>query len=123
MAMRAEGKRSAGAANVRGTAARIIDQVRCGERSLSSLLPDGLDRLAERDRPLARELVQGVLRHLARLESITAQLLDKPLRRRDSQLHALILVGLYQQIEMRIPTMRRARRPLLLQPVPHGRRG
>jgi 16S rRNA (cytosine967-C5)-methyltransferase len=103
MAMRAEGKRSAGAANVRGTAARIIDQVRCGERSLSSLLPDGLDRLAERDRPLARELVQGVLRHLARLESITAQLLDKPLRRRDSQLHALILVGLYQQIEMRIP--------------------
>jgi 16S rRNA (cytosine967-C5)-methyltransferase len=49
-----------------------------------------------RDRAYARHLVYGVLRWLTALEWLADQLLRKPLRRKDRDVHRLILVGLFQ---------------------------
>jgi 16S rRNA (cytosine967-C5)-methyltransferase len=48
-------------------------------------------------------LCYGTLRHHWRLQSWTGQLLDRPLKRRDSVINALLAVGLYQLTETRIP--------------------
>jgi 16S rRNA (cytosine967-C5)-methyltransferase len=48
-------------------------------------------------------LCYGTLRHHWRLRSWTGQLLDRPLKRRDSVINALLAVGLYQLTETRIP--------------------
>ena len=71
--------------------------------SLSSLLP-GL----ERDHPdanhaLVREYCFGVCRWFHRLQAIASGLMDKPLRKRDTDIQCLILLGLYQLLYMRTP--------------------
>jgi 16S rRNA (cytosine967-C5)-methyltransferase len=48
-------------------------------------------------------LCYGTLRHHWRLQSWIDQLLDRPLKRRDSVINALLAVGLYQLTETRIP--------------------
>lgn len=67
--------------------------------ALASREPD----LPQREHALLRELSYGTLRALPRLEGLLAQLLDKPLRKRDRALHALCLIGLYQLSGMRTP--------------------
>jgi 16S rRNA (cytosine967-C5)-methyltransferase len=49
-----------------------------------------------RDRAFARHLAYGVLRWLTALEWLADQLLRKPLRRKDRDIHRLILLGLFQ---------------------------
>lgn len=49
-----------------------------------------------RDRAFARHLAYGVLRWLNALEWLAKQLLKKPLKQRDSDIHRLVLIGLYQ---------------------------
>jgi 16S rRNA (cytosine967-C5)-methyltransferase len=49
-----------------------------------------------RDRAFARHLAYGVLRWLSALEWLADQLLRKPLRRKDRDVHRLILLGLFQ---------------------------
>jgi 16S rRNA (cytosine967-C5)-methyltransferase len=49
-----------------------------------------------RDRAFSRHLVYGVLRWLTALEWLSGHLLRKPLRRKDRDIHCLILIGLYQ---------------------------
>ncbi|MEE8496319.1 MAG: 16S rRNA (cytosine(967)-C(5))-methyltransferase RsmB [Xanthomonadales bacterium] len=50
----------------------------------------------ERDRSLARHLAYGVCRWLSSLEWLSSQLLCKPLKKRDQDIHRLILIGLFQ---------------------------
>ncbi len=50
----------------------------------------------ERDRSLARHLAYGVCRWLNSLEWLSKQLLRKPLKKRDQDIHRLILIGLFQ---------------------------
>ena len=59
--------------------------------------------LAPRDRALARHLAFGTLRWLGALEWIAGELLDKPLRRRDRDVHRLLLIGLHQLWQDRTP--------------------
>jgi 16S rRNA (cytosine967-C5)-methyltransferase len=49
-----------------------------------------------RDRALAQECTYGVLRWFHRLDHQLQQLLRRPLRERDVDIHMLLLVGLYQ---------------------------
>jgi 16S rRNA (cytosine967-C5)-methyltransferase len=49
-----------------------------------------------RDRAFARHLAYGVLRWLSALEWLAGQLLRKPLRRKDRDVHRLVLLGLFQ---------------------------
>lgn len=86
--------------NVRARAAQLVNSVVEGGKSLSGLLEAAAP--AE-DRALLQELCYGVIRHWYRLEAIAARLLDKPLKRKDGDVHALLLAGLYQLLEMRVP--------------------
>jgi len=79
---------------------RVLDQ----GQSLGSLLGPQLAALDDpRQRALAQELVFGTLRWSYRLEALLAQLLVKPLKKKDRDLHALLLVGLYQLLILEIP--------------------
>ncbi|HEC13693.1 MAG TPA: 16S rRNA (cytosine(967)-C(5))-methyltransferase RsmB [Acidiferrobacteraceae bacterium] len=53
--------------------------------------------------PRLREMVFGTLRWYGLLDALSRALLDRPLKAKDADLHALILVGLYQLREMRLP--------------------
>lgn len=53
--------------------------------------------------PRLREMVFGTLRWHGLLDALAQALLDRPLKAKDADLYALILIGLYQLREMHIP--------------------
>jgi len=71
-------------------------------RSLAEALP--AVAVAERDRALLAELVYGTCRWFLRLDFFLGRLLQRPLKPRDLDVRALLLVGLYQLVEMRVAT-------------------
>lgn len=83
-------------------AAQAVQTVTEG-RSLAEVLPELLPRVSAGERGLAQELAYGALRWHPRLHWIVNQLLERPLRRRDRDVHALLMVGIYQCLETRIP--------------------
>ena len=83
------------AADARAAAARCVDHVLRGGRSLREVAPA--------DSALARELSYGALRHGPRLCAMLDALLRKPLPGADGDIAALILVGMYQLSHMRVP--------------------
>lgn len=88
---------------VRAAAAQVITQILAMKGSLSSLLPSISPKIAENDRPLLQELCFGTCRFYPQLQAYTECLLDKPLRAKDSDVQALLLLGLYQLLHTRIP--------------------
>ncbi len=90
------------AVDTRAAAALAIAGVLEGG-SLNQLLPPALDTVSERDRGLLQQLCYGTLRYCPRLQPQLRQLLGKPLKNRDRDIEALLLLGLYQLQETRIP--------------------
>mgnify|MGYP005851529393 CR=1 FL=1 len=88
---------------VRATAARLIAELLRHKGSLASLLPHYQQRVPERDRGLLQELCYGSLRWQPRLEAYLGQLVTKPLKAKDADIQALLLLGLYQLTDTRIP--------------------
>ena len=88
--------------DARTVAAMIVDAVLSGQ-SLDRALETHLSRLDPKERPLASELSYGVCRWYPRLDAILPLLLEKPLKSSQQLVKALLLVGLYQLLEMRIP--------------------
>jgi len=89
--------------NLRALAAKIIHQVLQG-KSLTDELKYALTQIPEqRDQALVQALCFGVCRRYFFLDAISRLLLEKPFKEKDGDIHALLLVGLYQLIEMRIP--------------------
>lgn len=88
--------------NSRAIAARIIAQVMVDGRSLSRAL-EALPPAATEDRALIQEMAYGVLREYHRLSWLVAALLKKPLKEKDGDVQALLLLGLYQLMSMRVP--------------------
>ncbi len=89
--------------NPRAAAAKAVAGVLSQHRSLSITLPQATHNLEPGDRALAQEISYGVLRHIYELEGYTKQLLKKPFKKKDGDLHALLLGGLYQLHYMRMP--------------------
>lgn len=87
----------------RATAAHVVHAVRDQGRSLDAALAEFEDLDDPRDRSLVRELCYGVLRTLPRQAALAGALLHRPFKRADRDLEALILVGLYQLTDTRIP--------------------
>ena len=88
----------------RTLAALLVHRVLDKGESLGSALGPQLAQLADpRQRALTQELVFGTLRWSYRLDAILSRLLKKPLRKKDRDLHALLLVGLYQLLVIDIP--------------------
>jgi 16S rRNA (cytosine967-C5)-methyltransferase len=91
-------------ASPRLVAARLVFGVVERGQSLSLLLAGDPAGLTDpRQRALSRELAYGTLRWYQRLEAVLRQLLERPLKARDRDLHALLLVGLYQVLIMDMP--------------------
>ena len=90
--------------NTRASAARVVDRVVTGRRSLDAALADGLAGIADaRDRALVQELAYGTLRWYFQLDAVLGALLNKPLKARDSDLRCLLLGGLYQLRHLSVP--------------------
>ena len=88
----------------RAIAALVITGVLTRSLILSSLLPSFSDRLVDpRDQAFTQELCYGVLRWYYRLDYILQFLLTKNLKSKDTDIKALILIGLYQLIFLRTP--------------------
>lgn len=88
----------------RVVAARAIARVIGGGESLDNALPALLATLEDaRDRALAQAITYGVLRFQPRLELLLDAMVERPLRRRESELRALLMAGLYQIGYMDIP--------------------
>ena len=85
----------------RARAAKALVPLLMRQGSLSSL--DDKD-LEPRDRRLQRALCFGVCRTLPQLEALAKLLLSKPFKQRDFDVQALLLIGLYQLLYMRIPS-------------------
>jgi 16S rRNA (cytosine967-C5)-methyltransferase len=73
------------------------------KRSLASALPEAEASIAERDRPLLRELCYGTVRWYYQLRHLLQRLLTKPLRPREQEVEALLCIGLYQLLYLRVP--------------------
>lgn len=89
--------------NIRVLAARVLAPLLQHQGSLKAHLPEALKHCQPADRPLLQQLCYGTLRDFCRLEAIAQHLLAKPFRSRDTDIHALLLVGLYQLRSLRIP--------------------
>lgn len=98
---------STGPKNARAIAAEVLAQVlpltrqHSQPKSLSELLPQLSE--AEKDQGLVQELCFGVCRWFTRLDKLAAPLIRQPFKDHDADLHALLLVGLYQMFYLRIP--------------------
>ena len=90
------------ALDTRAAAAQVIGDVLAG-KSLNQALPPRLAKDAPRDRGLLQQLCYGTLRLGPRLQDLLGQLLDKPLRDKDRDVQGLLLCGLYQLENTRIP--------------------
>lgn len=90
-------------ASVRHAAVQVIHGLDNERGSLATLLPQWSVKIDEGDRALLQEMCFGVARWSIRLSAILEQLMKKPLRNKDRDIHALLQVGLYQLEYMRIP--------------------
>lgn len=95
---------SAGAA--RAIAAAAVHEIMGRGRSLDAVLDQAFSAaasgLGERN-ALVQELAYGTVRWAIQLASVLNLLLERPLKRKDGDVQALLLVGLYQLIHMRTP--------------------
>ncbi len=87
----------------RTRAARAIAAVIGNGITLDEALDRSTGPLTGRDRALAREIAFGVCRRYFELDALLAQLMERPLKSRDADVRALLLVGLYQLRHMRVP--------------------
>lgn len=86
----------------RAAAARCLAAVSNGS-SLSQQIPIFELQVIEKDRALFRQLCYGVLRFYPKLAGISQQLISKPLKNKHRDIQMLVMLGLYQLSEMRIP--------------------
>jgi len=89
--------------NPRLAAARALAAVLSGKASLNSSLPAQLDKVELRDRGLVQDLAFGTARWQPRLSALAERLLQKPFKAADTDVQALLLVGLYQLFYTRVP--------------------
>ena len=89
--------------NLRAAAANVLCDVMEGA-SLADTLPKHSAKFKDpRDQAFLQALSYGVCRWYFKLDAILQLLLDRPLNSKDQDIYCLLLVGLYQLIEMRVP--------------------
>ena len=89
--------------NSRLAVVKILLQVTQHGRNLPDAMAKYADKIEEQERPFIQAMSYGAIRLLPRLEYLADQLISKPLKTKDYDVTLLIIVGLYQLIEMRIP--------------------
>ncbi len=89
--------------DVRLAATHVLTSLMQHQGSLNTALPDVSAQVSNKDTALLKQLVYGTSREYFRLHALTEHLLQKPFHSKDTDLHACLLLGLYQLREMRIP--------------------
>jgi 16S rRNA (cytosine967-C5)-methyltransferase len=90
--------------DARACAARVLVRILYDGQSLTEALPDAVQSTSDKHkRALVQELAYGTLRWFYRLDAQLQQLVEKPLKRRDADIHCLLLVGLYQLAQLNMP--------------------
>jgi len=89
--------------NTRAIAALVLKEVIANGQSLSQALPPLKAKLPPKEQPLLQAMCFGVLRFYPRLNFLLYKLLQKPLKPKDGDMTALLLLGFYQLLEMRMP--------------------
>lgn len=87
----------------RVVAANIMAQLLRQQGSLATLFPEYLADLPSQDKSFVKELCYGCCRYYPLLEQILAGLLQQPLRKKDADVQAVLLLGLYQLQFTRTP--------------------
>lgn len=83
--------------NTRAVAAKALSSVVSDKRSIKAALKNlEMETSDTRDRAFVQELVYGVVRWFYTLENELHETLNKPLRKRDTDIKCLLMVGLYQ---------------------------
>ena len=89
--------------HTRALAATVVFQALSEGRSLAESLPDAIERLTDAsERALLQELSYGTLRWYPQIDGVAQLLLRKPFKRKDGDVFALLLVGLYQLMHLRV---------------------
>lgn len=94
---------TAGVTNTRTVAACVLSRVIGKGNSLSAALPPALTQVAARERGLLQELCYGTLRWYPQLQVLLTRLLRNPLESHEYEVQALLLLGLYQLLHLRLP--------------------
>jgi len=87
---------------VRAVAASLLDDVAQGS-SLNKIYARAERTVAESEQPFLRELVYGSLRLWPLYKGVTRQLLERPLKAKDSVLEALLIMAMYELDECTTP--------------------
>lgn len=90
-------------ARTRAVAAEVVDAVVTAGKSLDAAIAEHEMQLPPADRSLLRMLAFGVLRYHWRLQEWIDALVQRPFRRRDRVVNALLAVGLFQLADTRVP--------------------
>ncbi|MGR8929574.1 MAG: 16S rRNA (cytosine(967)-C(5))-methyltransferase RsmB [Gammaproteobacteria bacterium] len=89
--------------NLRGCAAQILAHVISDGQSLTAALDKPLSKIHNpQDRAFVQAMCYGVVRHYFAVNHILTQLLKKPLKQKDGDIKALMLIGLFQLQYMRV---------------------
>ncbi len=89
--------------NLRHISARVLSSVIKDGQSLTQALDTALQPIeSPKDSAFIQALCYGVIRQYHRLDYILQQLLDKPLRNKDSDIKMLLIIGLFQLHYMRV---------------------
>jgi 16S rRNA (cytosine967-C5)-methyltransferase len=91
------------ALSVRVCAALALMEVMQNGSSLASAIPKHSAQLIDKDQALLQELCFGVCRFYERLHLIGQQFLQKPFKKKDADIEALVYLGIYQLLFTRIP--------------------
>ena len=90
-------------ADPRTVALTVVANMLAAGQSLDAGLDAHTDGLADpRDRAFARELCYGVARWLPQLDACLDLLMERPLRKKEIEVRAALLLGLYQLMHMRV---------------------
>jgi len=89
--------------NTRLAVVKILLQVTQHGRNLPDAIAKYSEKIDHSEHGLVQAMSYGVIRLYPRLTFIANQLISKPLKAKDQDVLILILSGLYQLIEMRIP--------------------
>lgn len=90
-------------ARLRAEAAKVVNAVVSDGQSLDRALAQSEEHLPSADRSMIRMLCYGCLRHYWTLRWQLGQLLDKPLKARDSIIETLLMIGFFQLSDTRVP--------------------
>lgn len=88
---------------MRARAAEVLLEVVHHGASLDGALQAHLSRVNAADRSLFKELCFGSLRWYWRCKGVIDQLMERPLKRRDRVIEALLILGIYQLDQLRLP--------------------